>query len=105
MGLGPDLCAQTGVGRPTAVGHPVAHGRPEVFGLPMFWLWSDSVGRPVGVGRPGADECRTSGVERSSQSCRLPRLESIWLVESPGVGRPEIVGRPKVVGCPRAVAS
>ena len=69
MGLGPDLCAQTGAGRPTGTERPVARKGPVVrylsdvrrFGsvevAPDFWGQSDvqaleCVGRPGLVGHP-----------------------------------------------------
>ena len=96
MGLGPDLCAQTGAGRPTGTRRPVAREGPVVrylsdvrrFGsvevAPDFRRRSgirslECVGRAVLVGRPAA-----------IASVGWPFL----LDECPGVGRPALLGRP-----------
>ena len=80
-------------------------GRLVLVGRPAFWLRIATVGFQDVVVRPVADGRRTSGLGRSSGRCRFPRLELIWLVESPGVGRPEIVGCPEVIRRPMVVAS
>ena len=73
MGLGPDLCAQTGVGRPVGVGRPEAHEGPVVRKSSNFCYFPSvavapvvrwrsvvqglgGVGHPVSVGRPVAVE-------------------------------------------------
>ena len=104
MGLRPDLCPQTGVGRPTAVDRPVARGRLVVRKSSGFRRFGsrpvvsdvrsasvvralESVGCPVSGGRPGAGSRRTSGGSGRP-----------WIrLGSSGAGRPGWAGRPVAV--------